>query len=138
MQNKALQRNVIAAVALAAGSTTFSAAHVATWGKGVRLIITVAAGATTTGGIDTVFLCGFAPGNTTPIPLVGFALASGLSVAGVYFADFYPGAWLPPTIAAGGNLLGVAGIYLPINWSVQLVMGAGSVATVTVDAEMLP
>ena len=27
-------------------------------------------------------------------------------MAGVYLADFYPGAWLPPTIAAGGALLG--------------------------------
>ena len=47
-------------------------------------------------------------------------------------------AWLPPTLAAGGALLGAVGIEVPIAWAVRIQMGAGNAATITVDGEMLP
>jgi len=137
MQNKVQQRNVIPATAIALAATLTSAIHTATWGKGIRFFITVAA-ATAGGGTDTFFLCAVPPGSTTPVLLVGFADVNSLSVAGVYVADFYPGAWLPPAVAAGSALLGAAGIDLPLQWAVQIIMGAGNAATVTVDAVTLP
>jgi hypothetical protein len=136
MQNKALRRNIIPATALTAGTTT-SQSEQNTWGRGIRFYITSAA-ATAGGGVDTVFLCGVPPAGGNAVPVVGFAAANALSVAGVYVADFYPGAWLPPTVAAGGVLLGAAGIELPAKWAVRIVMGAGNAATITVDAETLP
>jgi len=137
MQNKAQQRNVIPATAIALAGKLTSIVHTSTWGKGIRFYITVA-GATAGGGVDTIFLCAVPPAGGAAVPLVGFAAANSLSVAGVYVADFYPGAWLPPTLAAGGALLGAAGIELPELWAVQIVMGAGNAATVTVDATTLP
>lgn len=136
MQNKALRRNVIPATALTAGTTT-SKTENSTWGRGIRFYVTAAA-VTAGGGVDAIFLCGVPPAGGNAIPIVGFAAANSLSVAGVYVADFYPGAWLPPTIAAGGALLGAAGIELPVAWAVRIVMGAGNAATITVDAETLP
>jgi len=137
MQNKSIHRNVMAATALLAGSTTFSKIEQATWGSGIRLYITVT-GASTTAGTDGVFLCGVPPAGGNPVPIVGFAGASMLSVNGVYIADWYPGAWLPTPAVVGGKLLGAAGIYIPITWAIQVVMGAGSAATITIDAELLP
>lgn len=137
MQNKVQQRNVIPANAIALAGTLTSGTHTATWGKGVRFFVTVAS-PTAGGGVDTIFLCAVPPAGGAPVPLVGFAAANSLSVAGVYVADFYPGAWLPATIAAGGVLLGAAGIELPLLWAVQIVMGAGNAATITVDAVTLP
>jgi hypothetical protein len=137
MQNKAIRRNVFPATALLADTTTTSQNERNTWGSGIRFFITVAS-ATTTGGVDSFSLCAVPPGSATPVPLVGFSGVSMLSVAGVYIADFYPSAWLPGAIAAGGKLLGAAGIYLPSTWAVQIVLAVGSVATVTVDAETLP
>jgi hypothetical protein len=137
MQNKAQQRNVIPATAIAVAGTLTSATHTATYGRGVRFFVTVS-GATAGGGLDTIFLCAVPPSGGPAVPIVGFSTANSLSVAGVYIADFYPGAWLPPTIAAGGNLLGIAGIYTPISWAVRIVMGAGNAATIAVDAETLP
>lgn len=137
MQNKAQQRNIIPATAIALAGTFTSAVHRSTWGKGVRLFVTVAA-PTDGAGVDTIFLCAVPPAGGVAVPLVGFAAASSLSVAGVYVADFYPGAWMPATVAAGSALLGVAGIELPMQWAVQVVMGAGNAATITVDAETLP
>ena len=137
MQNKSLHRNVIPATAIAAAGIVTSQTEKATWGKGIRLFVTVAA-ATAAGGVDTIFLCAVPPAGGAAVPIVGFAAANGLSVAGVYVADFYPGAWLPPTVAAGGALLGAAGIELPMNWAVRIAMGAGNAATITVDAELMP
>lgn len=136
MQNKALRRNVIPATALTAG-TLVSQSERNTWGSGIRFYITVTA-STTTGGVDSLSLCGVPPGSTTPVPIVGFSGVSMLSVDGVYVADFYPSAWLPPVVAAGSALLGAAGIYLPATWAVQLVLGAGSAGNIKVDAEALP
>lgn len=137
MQNKAQQRNVIPATAIAAAGTLTSATHTSTWDRGIRFFITVAA-VTTAGGVDTIFLCAIPPAGGTAVPLVGFAAVNSLAVAGVYVADFYPGAWLPGTVAAGGVLLGAAGIELPTQWAVQIVMGTGNAATITVDATTLP
>jgi hypothetical protein len=136
MQNKAQRRNVVPSTALTAGTTT-SQVEQNTWGKGIRFYVTLSA-VTTTGGTDKLFLCAQVPGVTTIIPLAGFSGASLLSTVGVYAFDFYPGAYQPATIAAGGNSLGVMGMYLPMNWAVQLVLGSGSAATVQVDAEILP
>lgn len=137
MNNKSRHLNVIPATAIAVAGTLLSQTEKATWGKGVRLFVTVSA-ATAGGGVDAIFLCAVPPAGGTAIPLLGFAFANALSVAGVYVADFYPGAWLPVTVAAGGHLLGAAGIELPMQWAVQVVMGAGNAATITVDAEMMP
>ncbi len=136
MSNKALKRNIVPATALTA-STTISQTEQAQFGRGVRLWITVAA-ATAAGGVDSVSLCGVPPAGGTAVPIAGFSAANALSVAGTYMADFYPGAWLPATVAAGNKLLGAAGICLPVQWAVQIVIGAGNAATITVDAEMLP
>lgn len=129
-------QGVIPATALTAGTTTSKRVD-ATTASGVRLFVTVA-GASTTGGIDSVSLCAVPPGSSTALPIVGFAGASFLSVNGTYIADFYPGAWLPASVAAGGKLLGSAGVYLPSTWAVQVVLATGSAATITIDAEMLP
>jgi hypothetical protein len=137
MNNKAIQRNVIPATALAAASTTTSAIHTATWGRGVRFYITVSA-VTAAGGIDKIFLCGISPGTTTAVPMVGFSAANMLAVAGIYTADFIPGSYLPPTIAAGGSSIGVAGIEVPLRWAVQVIIGTGNAATIAIDAEMIP
>jgi hypothetical protein len=137
MQNKALRRNVIPATALLAATTTISQTEQNTWGRGIRFYVTVTS-ASTTGGVDSISLCGVPPAGGNAIPLVGFGGVSFLSVNGVYVADFYPGAWLPSTLAAGGKLLGAAGIEVPINWAVQIVLATGSVATIRVDAETLP
>lgn len=146
MNPKSLHRNIIPATAVAAAGTITSQLQEAMKGCGIRFYVTVAGG-TAGGGVDTLFLCGVAPtftqGNplalkaTPVIPIVGFAAANALSVNGIYVADFYPGAWLPPTIAAGGALLGAAGIALPIFWAVQIVLGAGNSGTITVDGEYL-
>lgn len=137
MNNKSQHRNVIPATAIATAGTLTSGVQNATYGQGIRFYITIAA-AVAAGGIDAIFLCAVPPGAVTPIPITGFAAANSLAVAGTYFADFYPGAWLPAVLAAGGKLLGAAGIQLPMKWAVQIVMGAGNSATVTVDAEMMP
>ena len=128
---------MIPATVIAIAGLVTSQVEAATWGKGIRFFVTVA-GPTTGGGIDKFFLCAVPPGATVPIPLVGFSAANALSVAGTYVADFYPGAWLPNTLATGGTLLGAAGIELPMKWAVQIAMGAGNAATITVDAEMMP
>lgn len=127
---------MIASVALTAGTKT-SQVETNTWGRGIRFYVTLSAVATT-GGTDSLFLCAQVPGTTTVIALAGFSGASLLSTAGTYAFDFYPAAWLPSTLAAGGALLGVAGVHLPEKWAVQLVLATGSAATVQVDAEILP
>lgn len=137
MNNKSLHRNVIPATAIAAAGTLTSQVETATYGTGIRFYITVT-GATAGGGTDAIFLCGVPPAGGVPVPILGFALANALSVNGVYIADFYPSAYVPPTVAAGGALLGAAGIYLPISWAVQIQMGAGNSATIRVDGEMFP
>jgi hypothetical protein len=137
MQNKALLRNIIPGTALAAASTTTSQTAQSTYGRGIRFYITVAT-VTAAGGTDKLFLCGIPPAGGAAVPIVGFSGANMLAVVGTYVADFYPGAWLPPTVAAGGVLLGAAGIEVPLNWAVQIVIGAGNAATITVDAETLP
>ena len=135
--NKAIQRNVLPATACAAASTTTSTTHTATWGRGIRFYVTISA-VTAAGGTDSLFLCGISPGTTTAVPIVGFAAENMLSVVGIYTADFYPGGWLPPTIAAGGAAFGVAGVELPLKWTVQVVMGTGNAATIAIDAELIP
>jgi hypothetical protein len=145
---KTLHRNVIPATPIAVAGVLTSGVQIATAGRGIRFYVTVAAGATAGGGTDEIFLCGVPPSLTqgitwTPpasaaIPLVGFAAANALSVAGTYVADFYPGAWLPPTLAQGGALIGAAGIEVPIFWAVRIQLGAGNAGTITVDAELLP
>jgi hypothetical protein len=143
MNNKSLHRNVIPATAIPVAGVLTSQVETATWGKGIRFFVTVAAG-TAAGGIDAIFLCSQVPGTGIPsvpsvvVPLVGFALANAFSVNGVYVADFYPGAWLPPVVAAGGALIGAAGIELPMFWAVQIQMGAGNAATIRVDAVAMP
>jgi hypothetical protein len=137
MNNKTLHRNIIPTTAIAVAGTLTSQVETATYGTGVRFYITVT-GATTGGGIDAIFLCGVVPGTSTILPILGFALVNQLSVNGVYIADFYPSAYVPPAIAVGGALLGAAGIYLPISWAVKIQMGAGNAATIRVDGEMFP
>jgi hypothetical protein len=44
---------------------------------------------------------------------------------------------MPGSIAAGSALLGAAGIHLPTKWAVQILIGTGNAATITVDAETL-
>ena len=134
---RSIRRNVLAAIACAASSTTTSAAQKDWLGKGIRFYVTVAS-PTAGGGTDTIFLCAMPPAGGAAVPIAGFAAANALSVAGTYFADFYPGAWLPPTVAAGGKLLGAAGIAVPLNWAVQVLIGAGNAATITIDAETIP
>jgi hypothetical protein len=137
MINKTLHRNVIPATPIAAAGSITSQTEFATWGRGIRFFVTVSA-ATAGGGSDAIFLCAIPPAGGPAVPIAGFAAANALSAAGVYVADFYPGAWLPPTMAAGGHLLGIAGIELPMKWAVQVVLGAGNSATIAVDAEMMP
>ena len=134
---KSLRRNVLTATAVTGGSTTTATVQKDWLGSGVRLYITVAS-ATATGTTDTLYLCGQPPAGGAAIAMVGFSAANMLSVNGTYVADFYPGAWLPATIASGGKLLGAAGIHVPLNWAPQVVMGAGNSATITIDAETLP
>ena len=89
MLNKSIRRNVIPATACASGSTTTSKQEQERYASGIRFYITVAGGSTT-GGIDSFFLCAVPPGGAVAIPLVGFSGASALSVNGTYMADFYP------------------------------------------------
>jgi hypothetical protein len=149
MNPKTFHRNIIPATPIAAAGTLTSGVQASTSGRGVRFYVTVAAGATAGGGTDTIFLCAVPPAfvqgvvplpppSTNAIPLVGLAAANAFSVAGTYVADFYPGAWLPSTLAAGGALLGAVGVEVPIAWAVRIVLGAGNSATITVDGELLP
>jgi hypothetical protein len=145
---KTLHRNIIPGTAIPLAGVLTSGVQIATAGRGIRFYVTVAAGATAGGGTDAIYLCAVPPNRTqgitwTPppsaaIPLVGFAAANALSVPGTYVADFYPGAWLPPTLAQGGALIGAAGIEVPIFWAVQIALGVGNAATITVDGELLP
>jgi len=147
MQNKALRRNVIPSTAIAAAGSLTSQTEGNTWGRGIRFYVTISA--VTQGGTkDSLYLMAVppanqsanGPGNGTPsVALTGFTAVNMLCTVGTFCFDFYPGAWLPTGgIAASGNLLGVAGIYLPTCWAVELVLGAGNAATVVVDAEILP
>lgn len=137
MQNKALRRNVIPSTALTAGTTT-SQIETNTWGRGIRFYVTISA-VTAGGGTDKLFLCGQAPAGGSLLPLAGFSAANMLASAGTFVFDFYPGAWMPGSgIATGGALVGAMGVELPLNWGVQLVLGAGNAATIAVDAEILP
>lgn len=133
---KSRRRNVLAAAALTAGTTTSTTEQTAL-GLGVRFYITCGA-VTAGGGTDIFSLCALPPNGGAVVPIVGFSAVNMLSVAGTYVADFYPGAWLPATVAAGGKLLGAAGIALPMQWAAQVTMGTGNAATVAIDAEMLP
>jgi hypothetical protein len=137
MNSKSSHRNVMPATACAASSTTTSQTQNATWGKGIRFYVTAAA-VTAGGGADAISLCAVPPAGGSAIPIVGFSGVNMLSAVGVYVADFYPGAWIPASVASGGKLLGAAGVELPMKWAVQIVMGAGNAATITVDAEMMP
>jgi hypothetical protein len=149
MQNKTLRPNVIPSTAIAAAGTLTSQVETNTWGRGIRVYVTVSA-VTTGGGTDSLYLCGVPP-NFPAIPpalqpaaanaiaLTGFAGVNMLAVAGTYCFDFYPGAWLPAGgLAAAGQLVGVAGVGLPVNWAIRIVLGTGNAATVVVGAEMLP
>ena len=143
MQNKAIERNVIAAGALVASSTTTSAIHTNTWGKGIRFYVTVASGANS-GGLESLSLCALPPAaveaSANVVPLFGFSGAGLLTgVTGTCCFDFYPGNWMPAGgVVPGGALLGAAGICLPLKWAVRIVLPAGSSGTFTVDAEILP
>jgi len=138
MQNKALRRNLLAAIIATAAQTLTSKVEENYYGRGVRLYVTIAS-PTATGTNDSLYLCAQVPGTATVIPLTGFIAANMLSTAGTYAFDFYPGAWLPPAgIGAAGQLLGTAGIHLPISWAVQAIFGAGNHSTITIDAEVLP
>jgi hypothetical protein len=149
MQNKALRPNVIPSTAIAAAGTLTSQVESSVWGRGIRIFVTVSA-VTAAGGTDSLYLCGVPPNfpaiapalqppSANAIALTGFAAANMLSVVGTYCFDFYPGAWLPTGgLAASGQLVGVAGINLPTNWAVRIVMGTGNAATVVVGAEILP
>ncbi len=138
MNNKSRKLNVIPATAIAAAGTLTSQVEKATWESGIRFYITVASPTGGT-GTDTIFLCAVPPHGGNPIPLIGIAVVGAFSLAaGTYIADFYPSAWLPLTVAANGALIGAAGVWLPMQWAVRIVMGTGNAATITVDAETLP
>jgi hypothetical protein len=137
MNNKSRHLNVISATALAASSTTISPTQSATWGRGIRFYITVAA-VTLGGGTDSIYLCAVPPRGGVAIPLAGFSGVNALAVAGQYMIDFYPGAWLPAAGVTLKNLIAVFGLELPMNWAIQIGIGAGNAATITVDAEMMP
>lgn len=138
MQNKAIRRNVLAAFAVSAAGTKTTQVEQSTWGRGIRVYVTVTS-PTAAGGNDSLYLCAQVPGTTTVIPLTGFVTANMLSAAGTFAFDFYPGAWLPSSgIAASGNLIGTAGVHLPTLWAVRVVYGTGNSGTVAIDAEILP
>ena len=136
MQNKSSRPNVVRATAFTAGTYT-SQVETNTWGRGIRLYVTVSA-VTSADATDSLFLCGAVPSTGTLIPLAGFSAAGILSTAGTFVFDFYPGAWLPSQVASGGASLGVMGLHLPLQWAVQLTLGTGNAATLQVDAEILP
>ncbi len=136
MQNKSLRRNLVPATALTAGTTT-SQVETDNFATGVRFYVTIS-GVTATGSNDSLFLCAQIPGAATIIPLSGFSAANMLCTAGTFCFDFYPRAWLPTSgLAASGQLLGVAGVALPMKWAVQLILGAGNAATITVNCEVM-
>jgi hypothetical protein len=141
MQNKSQHRNVIPATPMGVAGTQTSAPQQSTWGRGIRFFVTVAGG-TAGGGTDSLMLCAVPPGRNVAIPIAGFSGVNLLSVNGTVMADFYPGAWLPPVgqtpAVALGNLIGVAGIEIPMTWAVRVTMGAADNAIITVDAEMYP
>jgi hypothetical protein len=141
MQNKSQHRNVIPATNAGVAGTLNSNPQTATWGRGVRFFVTVAGG-TPGGGTDAIFLCAIRPGGNVPVPIAGLSGVNLLSTNGTVVADFYPGAWLPPTGQAPavtlGSYAGIAGIYLPMTWTVRVVMGAGDNALISVDAEIYP
>jgi len=137
MNNKSRHLNVIPATALLASSTTISQTENATYETGVRLFITVAA-PTLGGGTDSVYLCAVPPRGGVAIPLAGFSGVNALAVAGTYMVDFYPGAWLPAAGVTLKNLLGAFGLSLPMQWAVQIGIGAANAATITVDAVVMP
>jgi hypothetical protein len=141
MQNKSQHRNVIPQTTMGVAGVQTSAPQEATWGRGIRFFVTVAGG-TAGGGTDSLMLCAVPPGRNVAIPIAGFSGVNLLSVNGTVMADFYPGAWLPPTgqvpAVTLGNLIGVAGIEIPMTWAVRVTMGAADNAVITVDAEMMP
>jgi hypothetical protein len=138
MQNKAIRRNVLPQVGATSGQTKTSQVEQNTWGRGIRFYVTLAS-ITAGGGTDSLYLCALPPGSATPISLAGFSAVNLLSQTGTFVFDFYPGAWLPPAgIAAAGNLLGTAGVHLPLSWAVRVVFGVGNAATIAIDAEILP
>lgn len=138
MNNKSRHLNLIPATAIALAGTLVSQIEKATWGSGLRFWITVS-GVTAGGGTDSIYLAGVPPNGSALVPLIGFTAVNMLSVAGTYAVDFICGEWLPVTgLATGGKLLGVAAIVPSMQWGVQVTMGAGNAATITVDAEMMP
>jgi hypothetical protein len=140
---RAQRKNLYPATALTA-QAVLSQVEKATVGRGVRLYVNVSAVSGGT-GTDSISLCALPPNSAAGvlIPLIGFSKVGMLSlVAGTYVFDFYPGgsSVLTNNGAAAlttGNLMGAAGVNLPMQWGVQIVLGTGNGATVSVDAEIL-
>ena len=141
MSERILRRNVFPPTALTAG-TVFSVTQQATSGLGVRLYVTVSSPGGS--GSDSISLCAVPPNGNPPVPMATFSGATLLSTARTLVWDFYPGAsniGFTGTNAgtlANGPLYGVANLSIPLNWCLQIVLGGGNSATISIDAEILP
>ena len=141
MSERILRRNVFPATPLTAG-TVFSPTQQATVGLGVRFYVTAASVAGS--GADSIALCAVPPNGNPPVPLASFSGAALLSTARTMVFDFYPGqsnigfAGVNAGTLANGPLYGVANLSVPLNWCLQITLGAGNSSTISVDAEILP
>lgn len=136
------RRNLVPPTALTAG-TILSQVEQSTTGLGVRCYVTAAA-VTSGGGADSIALCAVPPNGGPPIPLASFSANNLLSTARTNVWDFYPGqsnigfAGTNAGTLANGPLYGVANLSVPLNWCLQITLGAGNSSTISVDVEMLP
>lgn len=138
---RAQRRNLVPSAALTPGTTT-SKTEQASVGRGVRLYVYCSA-PTAGGGTDSISLVALPPNGAAAVVLATFSKANLLAQTGTLVFDFYPGqsasgfAGAGLTLAAGAGY-GSAAITLPMQWAVQLVVGALNAATVAIDAEILP
>jgi hypothetical protein len=138
---RAQRRNLFPSTALTAGTTT-SQTEKATVGRGVRLYVYVSA-VTAGGGTDSISLAALPPNGSSAAVLAGFSKANMLAVQGTLVFDFYPGQSNSGFAGSGltltvGTSYGSAAITLPMQWAVQIVLGAGNSATIAIDTEILP
>lgn len=135
------RRNLYPATAITAATKT-SQTEQATVGRGVRLYV-YCSGPTAGGGTDSISLVAMPPNGGTGVVLATVGKANMLAQTGTLVIDFYPdqtgqgfgGTGL--TLTTGTAYAAVA-ISLPLQWAVQIVLGAGNTATVAIDAEILP
>lgn len=139
---RAQRRNIYPSTALSAQTVT-SQTEKATVGRGVRLYVYCSV-PTAGGGVDSISLCALPPnGSGTPVVLAGFNKANMLAQTGTLVFDFYPGQSNSGFAGTGltltvGTAYGSAAITLPMQWAVQITLGAANSATVAIDTEILP